>query len=363
MGRNSSLVALSLTLAAGSAAADGSIGDYFSYSGFGTAAVARTDTNQAEFIQGQQLSGATENFDYKTDSKWGLQGTLTPTRWLSATAQVLSEQRIGPDFTTKFEWAFIKLKPLPGLSLRGGEMALPTFLVSDSRKVGYANAWIRPPDDVYGQAPFDTYKGYDVTYEHPIGPYSLTANALAGSMVANVSLGPGTQLILEGHQTRGYNASFDMNVVTVRVGRVTTGVVGKLNNFIAFQGDWTFDSFGVSYDHGDIVAQSEFIERRTGDAAHNVNGLYVLGGYHIGKWLPYAIYSTGKQLGGGTGTLPEMNDSVVSAGIRLDWFRSVDFKAQIDHVKAAANGIPFINVQPGFTGKGNVFTLAADFVF
>jgi len=58
-----------------------------------------------------------------------------------------------------------------------------------------------------------------------------------------------------------------------------------------------------------------------------------------------------------------MNDSVVSAGIRLDWFRSVDFKAQIDHVKAAANGIPFINVQPGFTGKGNVFTLAADFVF
>jgi hypothetical protein len=363
MGRNSSLVALSLTLAAGSAVADGSISDYLSYSGFGTAGLARTDTNQAEYVQNSQTSGARDNFYYKTDSNLGLQGTVTPTRWLSATAQVLSEHRFAPDFTTKFEWAFIKLKPLPGLSVRGGEMALPTFLISDSRKVGFANPWIRAPIEVYNQAGFDTYRGYDVTYEHPIGKYSLAVNALAGSTITDVLIAPGTLMVLEGHQLRGYNATLDMNIVTVRVGRVTTAFTGKLQGFIAGTGIYTFDSFGVAYDHGNIVAQGEFIERRTGHPQFNVNGLYVLGGYHIGKWLPYAIYAAGKQLGGASGTVPEANESTVSAGVRLDWFRSVDFKAQIDHVKAAPTGDPFINVQPGFTGKGNVFSLAVDFVF
>jgi hypothetical protein len=182
-------------------------------------------------------------------------------------------------------------------------------------------------------------------------------------MKADLLVGPGTQVIVDGHQLRGYNASFDMNVVTVRVGRVTTDYVATIHGFVAGSGIYTFDSFGVTYDHGNIVAQGEFIERRTSNRAFNVNGLYVLGGYHLGKWLPYAIYADGKRLGGGSGTVPEQNRNTVSAGIRLDWFNSVDFKTQIDHVKAFPAGSPFINVQPGFTDKGNVFSLAVDFVF
>ncbi|MEA3133382.1 MAG: hypothetical protein QOG17_1228 [Gammaproteobacteria bacterium] len=363
MARISRLFGLSLALAAGSAMAGGSITDMFSYSGFGTAGVARTDTNDAEYVQTGQTSGAKENFDYKTDSKLGLQGTLTPAQWLSGTAQVLTQQRFGPDFTTKFEWAFVKIKPLPGLSLRGGQMALPTFLISDSRKVGYANTWVRAPDEVYGQATFDTYKGYNVTYQHAIGPYSLTLDALAGSMKGAFLFAPGTQVIIDGHKLRGYSASLDMSVVTVRISRVTTNYVAKLDNFIAGRGIYTFGSFGVIYDHNDVLLQGEFIERRTGNPAFNVNGLYVLGGYHIGKWIPYAMYAAGKRVGGASGAVPELNKNTVSAGVRLDWFQSVDFKAQIDHVKAFPNGDPFIYVRPGFGNEANVFSLAVDFVF
>ena len=120
--------------------ADGGLGNYFTYSGFGTAGLAHSDTNDAEWVQNFQTEGSNDNADYKTDSKLAIQGTVTPTQWLSGTAQLLTEQRFGPDFTTKFEWAFIKLKPLPGLSIRGGELELPTFLVSDTRNVGYALA-------------------------------------------------------------------------------------------------------------------------------------------------------------------------------------------------------------------------------
>jgi hypothetical protein len=53
----------------------------------------------------------------------------------------------------------------------------------------------------------------------------------------------------------------------------------------------------------------------------------------------------------------------VSAGLRLDWFKSVDFKAQIDHEKGFSTGTPFINAQRGFDNEGYVFSLAVDFVF
>ncbi len=67
------------------------------------------------------------------------------------------------------------------------------------------------------------------------------------------------------------------------------------------------------------------------------------------------------------GTSPGLSRHTDSVGVRLDWFKSVDFKAQLDHVTGfgavAPNNAPFVNVQPGFDNKANVFTLTADFVF
>ena len=357
------MLALSLALAAGSAMADG-LGDYFTYSGFGTAGLAHSATSDAEWIQNIQTVGSNDNADYKTDSKLAVQGTVTPVQWLSGTAQVLTEQRFGPDFTTKFEWAFVKVKPLEGLSIRGGELELPTFLVSDTRNVGYANTWLRAPDEVYGQAGFDTYNGYDITYQHTVGPYTLSVNGLAGAMATDL-LVEGSGASLHGHETRGYNATLDMGTVTVRAGRVTTGITVSLGPFFIARGNYSFDSVGATYDNSKLLVQGEFIERRTNTPTYNVNGLYLLGGYHLGKWMPYGIYAAGQSLGGdsATGFVPSVSRHTISAGVRLDWFQSVDFKAQIDHVSGSVNGDPFINIQPAFDNSANVFSLAVDFVF
>jgi hypothetical protein len=358
------LAAASFTLAAAPALADRSITDMFTYNGFGTAGVARTDTNAAEFVNTGQNLGATENFDWKTDSKLGLQGTVAPTSWLSGTVQALAEERFTNHISTEMEWAFIKLSPLPGLSFRGGKMALPTFLVSDSRNVGYANTWLRAPDEVYGPAAFDTFTGYDVSYQHAVGKYTLTVGALAGSALANYMLYPGVPTNLQGHELRGYSATLDMNAVTVRASRETSNISVLLGGPILAKVVYTFTSFGATYDHDNVVGQGEFIEKRSdGSPAYSVNGWYLLGGYRIGKWLPYAIYAAGEQPGAAGGTVPEMNKNTESVGVRLDWFKSVDFKAQIDHNKTYANGSPFVNVQPGFDNRANVFSVAVDFVF
>lgn len=358
------ILTLSLTLAATSALADNSLGNYFSYSGFGTAGLAHSDNGDADWVQNIQTAGSNDSFDYKTDTKLALQGTVTPTQWLSGTAQLLTEQRFGPDFTTKFEWAFIKVKPLPGLSIRGGELELPTFLVSDTRNVGYANTWLRAPDEVYGQATFDTYNGYDITYQHAVGPYNLSVNALAGAMATDIVLA-NADASLHGHGTRGYNATLDMGEVTVRAGRVTTGFTAAIGPFILARGGYSFDSIGATYDNSKLVVQGEFIERRTNNPGYNVNGMYLLGGYRLGKWMPYGIYGSGQVLGGNsaTGYVPSTAAHTVSAGVRLDWFQSVDFKAQVDHSTGIVDGLPFANPTPTFDGSSNVFSLAVDFVF
>ena len=357
------MLVLSLALAVGPAMADG-LGNYFTYSGFGTAGLAHSDISDAEWIQNIQTVGSADNVDYKTDSKLAVQGTVTPTQWLSGTVQVLTEQRTGPDFTTKFEWAFIKVKPLPGLSIRGGELELPTFFVSDTRNVGYANTWLRAPDEVYGQAGFDTYNGYDITYQHAVGPYTLSVNGLAGATATAVESGS-TVASLHGHEVRGYNATLDMGTISVRAGRVTTGYTVSAGTFIFLRGNYSFDSLGATYDNSKLLVQGEFIERRTNSPGFNVNGIYLLSGYHLGKWMPYGIYAAGQSLGGGsaTGFVPSVSRHTVSAGVRLDWFQSVDFKAQIDHVSGSVNGDPFINIQPAFDNSANVFSLAVDFVF
>jgi hypothetical protein len=359
-------MALALFLSQAAHADNGfnALSDMFTYSGFGTAGFAHSDTSDAEWVQNIQSVGSSDNFDYKTDSKLAVQGTVTPTQWLSGTAQVLTEQRFGPAFTTKFEWAFIKVKPLPGLSIRGGELELPTFLVSDTRNVGYANTWLRAPDEVYGEAGFDTYNGYDVTYQHAVGPYTLSVNALAGAAVTNLQL-TGTAAVLHGHELRGYNATLDMGTIIVRAGRVTTGFTVSLGPYILARGTYSFDSVGATYDNSKLLIQGEFIERRTNSPAFNVNGMYLLGGYHLGKWMPYGIYAAGQSLGGGsaTGFVHSVSKHTVSAGVRLDWFQNVDFKAQVDHVTGTVNGEPFTNVQPAFGNSANVVSLAVDFVF
>ena len=359
-------IALVLLLSRAAEADDGfnTLGDMFSYNGFGTAGVARSDTNRAEYVIGNQMAGATENFDYKTDSKLGLQGTFAPTSWLSGTIQALAEVRDSPEITTQIEWAYLKVQPVNNLSIRYGKLELPLFLVSDSRNVGYSTTWLRAPDAIYGEALFDTYEGGDIGYTLNLGKYSVTVHALLGAPdpVAQLA-GPGFAQIFTGHDMHGYDVTADLGIVTIRASVLELDYRTYTGSALNQDGKYHFYSYGVAYDRNSIIAQAEFTELRTGDPTDNVNGWYVMGGYRLNKVVPYLIYANSHQNEAAGGTVPEMNRPTESVGVRLDLFKSVDFKAQFDHAKAFDYGTPFINIQPGFNNKANIFSLVADFVF
>jgi hypothetical protein len=359
-------VSLGLCLAQAANADNGfnALSDMFSYNGFGTVGIARSDTDQAVWVQNIQIYGATnKNLDYRTDSRLAVQGTVTPTQWLSGTVQALTEERYGPAMTTQFEWAFVMVKPLPDLSVRAGRMERPTFLISDTRNVGYANLWLRAPDEVYGQPIFDVYTGWAATYQREVGPYSISFNVLSGTSISDTELAPGVQRRIIGHKMLGYNATLERNGITIRVSRVTTDRTHEEYGITYPALSWSFDSAGVIYDRHDLVLQGEFIERRTSNPAINVNGYYLLGGYHLGKWTPYTMYSVGETIGGADGTIPFASMHVVSVGVRFDAFKNVDFKAQIEHATAYQGGTPFENQTAGFNNHGNIASFVVDFVF
>ena len=364
MGHRCRILASSLALATGTAMAGGLTADMFTFGGFGTAGVAESSTDQAEYVTGNQMAGATRHLDYKTDSRLGLQGGFAPTQWLSATVQALAAERSSAQITTQLQWAYVKVQPIADLSIRGGKMRLPTFLISDSRDVGYANTWLRPPNSVYGEALYDTFEGGDITYKRSFGKYSLTVSAVVGAPnpVSQLS-GPGSTDIFTGHHMYGYSLTAESDVITLRASVLELTFRLYPADGPLEQGTYDFYDLGATYDRNNIMAQAEFIELRTGDPDDNINGWYLMGGYRLGKWLPYVIYGANHKNQGANGAIPELNASTVSVGVRLDLFKSVDFKAQIDHAKALDYGSPFINVQPDFNNKANIFSLVADFVF
>jgi len=64
----------------------------------------------------------------------------------------------------RVEWANLIYALSPDASVRIGRIVLPTFMVADSRKVGYANPWVRPPVEVYGLVPITQSDGLDASY-------------------------------------------------------------------------------------------------------------------------------------------------------------------------------------------------------
>ncbi len=72
---------------------------------------------------------------------------------VSVVIQVDSEYHTGNSYAPEVEFVNVKYALTPDASVRVGRIALPTFLESENRDVGYTYAWIHPPVEVYRQEP------------------------------------------------------------------------------------------------------------------------------------------------------------------------------------------------------------------
>lgn len=380
------------------------------FNGFGTAGVVYSDEGQADFVSSLLApdgAGHTRRLSPEVDTRLGLQVTSDLTQRLTGVLQLVAEQRHDDEYTPRVEWANLKLDITPNLSVRGGRMVLPVFMVFEYRKVGYAIPWVRPPQEVYSTIPVTNFDGVSISHRSRFAGFT---NTLVGTYGRKDVTAPrfgeiqGRDGITIGNTLeRGASSLFASYVRFDVTARELDPLFDAFRQFgpegaaIAERydvDDKRFEMFniGFRYDPGDWFIMGEGTLNRSRTVFGDNHGWYLTAGYRLGSVTPYATLgrrqrdSATSDPGVSAAGLPppaatradELNAALnqllgsaeqqksVSLGARWDFARNAALKIQYDHVDLD-HGSPgtLANIQPGFEPGGtvNLFSISLDFVF
>lgn len=176
----------------------------------------------------------------------------------------------------------------------------------------HANITLRPPTELYNLVPINSLDGADATWRQNVGDTTLTGQVAYGRTSEDAAGGLST-IVISNH--RIVNFSVEHGPFTARVVRTDAKFSAETANFTTPKIDVSFTGAGLNMDWNNIVLQSEY--RKTRGVGVGQNGWYVMGGYRIGKFVPY--YTHGKA----SGEVRQTSDSV---GLRWDAFRSAAVK-------------------------------------
>lgn len=368
-------------------------------SGFGTAALTATNTDDAEYIRPNQVSGATTSARTGVDSNFGIQATAKFSDMVSGTVQGMARKNGANDsYGAEMAWAFLKFKMSDDVNIRVGRFALPIYMISDFRNVGYANTMIRPPAEVYRQVNSNYVHGADVIYQHSFDDTTLTVQFGIGNGKTYspgntyVEFKPATSLHIvaeNGPHTFRFgraDAKFDLgnnpNLLSLTTTLKSVGFSNVANQLHLEGNTGSFTSAGYALDYQNFLVQTEYAIRKTNNrAVMDTTSYYVMLGYRAGKVTPYYYHGKITQQSGRTFTeLPTTGplaaltaaansvaksalQSTHAIGVRWDFARSLAFKAQVDRISPNDGAGAFIKAKPGFTGPVNVYAAGIDFVF
>jgi hypothetical protein len=350
-----------LALVTVSGRAPATIDEYVTFSGFGTLGEVHSDYGNADFIgtvSQPRGAGYSRSWSPTPDSDLGGQANITLTDSLSGVVQVLSRDDADGNFKPAVEWANLKYEFTPDLAVRLGRILLPTNDRSDIQNVGYALPWVRVPIEITYTASATHSDGLDLLYRIKTGAVTQNLEVQWGSATENL---PG--------------AAFTSNRVHVAVFSDTLQY-GDASLHLVYQ-KYLPSGFpparlqlvgaGFTYDPG-----AWFV---TGDSNYTQDTFfgdflawYVSGGVRLGRFTPYALYSTTHAPSVGTSGLTSLgNEHTVGAGLRWDFAKNLDFKLQLEQVTIDTLDDPaaFANLQPGARvgDKVHVLSLSLDFVF
>jgi hypothetical protein len=411
------VIALAVTFSQSASAADpGDAAEpsLLSFSGFGTLGVVHSSEELADFTNGTLKAagaGFTDRWSAGVDSTLGAQVVATFTPQWSATLQLVSEQLTNNSYKPHVEWANVKYQVTPDLSLRVGRTLLSSFMFSDTRKVGYANPWVRPSVEAYSLVPVTTSDGADATYKLQLGRFNHTLVGLYGRFDISLppNLGGGkakARRLWQVANTMEYgsltvHATYQSAKVTIP--HFASQLFDPLREFgpqgmaLADKYDqngkqFRFIGTGAMYDPGKWFVIGEWGNSEFHSALGRSTAWYLSSGYRLDKLTPYLTFSKLKpesntsDPGLDLTLLPpsvvpmaeELNSGLndilagaaafqqtVSFGVRWDVLDHAALKLQYDHVDLAAGSVgTLINVQPGFRRGGavNVVSLSVDFV-
>ncbi len=397
MKRNTLPLSTLAVLGAFAGGAQAQDGPQVTISGFGTAALTRTNTDGGEFSRVNQAAGAAKDARTGVDSNFGIQATATLSDALSLTAQGLARKSGERDqYGADLNWAFVKYKVNDSFSVRLGRIGMPIYMLSDSVNIGYASTMLRPPTEMYRQVPLDYANGGDVLYQHSFGDTTATAQFAMGS-AKNTTSGPTTangnimaaQLQLENGPFT-YRAAYSHARISFHSADITTimdtlrhvGLDNVADQLNPIDNRGTFASLGFAMDYRDVLAQAEYGKRKVDTPlAPDSSAWYVMLGYRWGKLVPFYVHGDVKQDSPRTiaalptsgplaplgavvnGAIKSPLQSTNAVGLRWDFYKSAAFKVQVDRVKPRDGVGYFVNTKPGFSGPVTVYAAAVDFIF
>lgn len=390
----------------------------FELGGFGTLGVARTDTNAASFSRDQtQAKGIGKNLDGKLDSLLGIQAYFRATDSLEFVTQAIS--RYGPhgDFRPEISWAFGKYSiGSDNLVLRAGRMGLELYMLADSRHVGYSYLTVRPPVDFFGGLAFHYIDGIDLVGTLPLNEGVLKLKGFAGQANELAPINNGTAILsLRGNPIYGLYADYQKDHWQWRAtyaqmnfkhdlpspvkdfqdylyGTTVPSAMALARSLSLTGTTSRFYSLGAIYDHGPLLVQAMLSQiDHESRIYQNTQAGYLITGYRIGEFTPFAAYSWSKSKNKPlVSGLPEvapppfpanafadLNAQLLAAqtrvhtdqhtytlGSRWDFRRNMALKAQVDFIRGKPESVFLYPITTGeFDGKMNVFSLALDFVF
>lgn len=333
-------------------------GEHVRLTGFGTLGAVSTSTDEAQFrVDSRQKRGADSDIDVGVDSKLGLQLDAKVNETFSAVGQLMVSRRLSG--TAALEWLYGKASLPAGFEIKLGRMVLPTFMVSDSRSVGYAAHWLRAPQELYGLYPPSSFDGGQLVYRNAFGGFNLTAQVSAGTAQEDILLAS-TPLDLDLSGIRSLNLLLESGNWLLRLGKTEakftlTGLpIPPLTD--------QFSGIGLQYDNGKLLVMSEYITRREdGLALFDGDCWYVSAGWRFGNWTPYATVTrfTPK----GIGYADRKKDTSDALGVRWDAMPNLALKAQVQNLQGTRS---FEWATPRFEAERpnvRVVSLAVDFVF
>jgi hypothetical protein len=409
----------------GSLHAQEPLSDHLTVSGFGTAAAAFSTEHQADFVGSLvQPNGAGHSADPSggPDSRLGVQGQADFGERISSIVQVVAQHQYDNGYAPRLEWANVKFKLRPDLSVRLGRTELPVFMLSDSRLVGYADLALRPPVELYSSEPLTRNDGIDLTWRLNFEDAVVTLQALAGHSTARFP----DDLRVTASRTRGANLAFESGALTLRLHYTSSRIdlhsasidslmqgyqqlgaalsavpglqsagaraAGLAKTYDPVDVGISFLTVGVAYDPGRWVITAEWATDVNPTVFFDRKAWYATIGRRFGNWTPYltrAAIRSGSPEAGVSGVLPAQlplasaaaaldagldrfldtlapTQNSVSFGVRWDFARNFDLKLQYDWIRLGGDSAgALVNPQPGFRPGSTVglVGVGVDFVF
>ena len=333
------------------------------FDGFLTAGMTRLDDNDNKFLTPYQ--GITGDTRFDVDSRFGLQISSDIAEDMSVVAQLLAAGD-NDNFNAIIEWAYVDYEFNEMVSVRGGKIKEPVFLISDYVEVGYAYPWIRPPAEVYSNNPLNTVNGVEFLIQYPVGKNVFSIQPYLGTNSEEI---PGTNGAgsFEAVDIRGVDIKFtgrgySMHASTLKTEVSTQGSLGAFSLNAA--GDAMLTSAGFSLDMANFVVYAEWQDRDISGSAEGLfpdqDSSYATLGYRFGKWMPHVTFATidGKLPSVAPApAFPYAKQDSVTYGLRyeLNDSAAVKIEHQVVDVDSSLNSMTYQNFglfDPSFSALG-----------